>query len=274
MIFSKAEWGSLVFINKALVCFSEASGLVLNSAKSHIFYGNVAQPLKRRIFDLLQVKEGIIPVRYLGIPLVATKLGLKDCQAFMEIILRKVNAWTSNYLSFGGRLQLLLSTLFSIQVFWCRTFILPVSVVNKCESILRSFLWFGVGDAKKAGKVAWSKVCHPKDERGLGIKSLREWNKAAIMQLGWDIVARKDTLWVRWCMQVLLKNKCFWETKISAASSWSWRSVLRLRECLASKLVFNIGDGRNTSLWLDPWFYGQSLISRFGGRVVYDAGIP
>ncbi|GAV82579.1 hypothetical protein CFOL_v3_26030, partial [Cephalotus follicularis] len=153
-------------------------------------------------------------------------------------------------------------------------FILPVSVVKKCESILRYFLWFGFGDAKKTRKVAWSKLCHPNDEGGLGIKSLREWNKVAIMQLGWDIVTRKDTLWVRWSNQVLLKNKCFWEAKISVASSWSWRSVLRLRECLASKLVFNIGDGRNTSLCLDPWLYGQPLISRYGGRVVYDAGIP
>ncbi|GAV81858.1 hypothetical protein CFOL_v3_25311, partial [Cephalotus follicularis] len=188
--------------------------------------------------------------RYLGVPMVATKLGRKDCQPLMEIIHRRVKAWTCNYLSFGGRLELLLSTMFSIQVFLCRTFILPVSMVKKCESILRSFLWFGVGDAKKAGKVAWSKVCHLKDEGGLGIKSLRAWNKAAIMQLGWDIVTKKDTLWVYWCNQVL-KNKSFWEAKISVVSSWSWRSVLCLRECLASELVYNIGDGRTTSLRLD-----------------------
>ncbi|GAV62664.1 hypothetical protein CFOL_v3_06187 [Cephalotus follicularis] len=164
MIFSKASWGSMVFIKKDLDHFAEVSSLVPNSDKSHIFYGNVAISARRAFSGLLHMEEGELPVRYLGLLLVSTKLGLKDFQALIESIMRRVKAWAPNYLSFGGRLQLILATLASIQVFWCRTFILPVSVVKKCESILRSFLWFGVGDAKRAGKVAWERVCHPKQE--------------------------------------------------------------------------------------------------------------
>ncbi|GAV85966.1 LOW QUALITY PROTEIN: zf-RVT domain-containing protein, partial [Cephalotus follicularis] len=189
---------------------------------------------------------GELPVKYLGVLLVSTKLGQKDCQALFELIMRRVKAWVANYLSFGGRLQLILATLVSIQVFRCRTFTLPVSVVKMCESILRNFLWFGVGDAKRAGKVAWAKFCHPKDEGGLGIKSLRTWNKAAIMQL----------------------------VKITAASSWSWRNVLKLREGLARNLVYYIGDGSATCLWWDPWINSKDLITMYGAWVPFDADIP
>ncbi|GAV72751.1 hypothetical protein CFOL_v3_16239 [Cephalotus follicularis] len=210
----------MVFIKKALDRFVEVSGLVPSSDKSQVFYGNVTLPDRRRFSELLRMEEGELPVRYLGVPLVSTKRGQKDCQALIEVILRRVKAWASNYLSFSGQLQLILSTLFSIQVFWCKTFILPVSVVKNCESILRSFLWFGVRDAKTAGKVAWEKVCHLKKEGGLGIKTMWTWNKATILQLGWEIVTEKESMWVRWCNMVLLKNRSFWVVKITDPSSW------------------------------------------------------
>ncbi|GAV91905.1 zf-RVT domain-containing protein [Cephalotus follicularis] len=78
---------------------------------------------------------------------------------------------------------------------------------------------------------------------------------------------------VCWCNTVLLKDKSFWAVKITTASSWSWRNVLRLRECLVNNLVYSIGDGRATSLWLDPWINRVALISRYGVRVVNDAEI-
>ena len=63
------------------------------------------------------------------------------------------------YLSYAGRLQLIKSVPFSLQSYWCRTFILP----------------------KKVIKVKRDLVCKPKYENGLGLKRLEDWNKAAIM---------------------------------------------------------------------------------------------
>ncbi|GAV74823.1 zf-RVT domain-containing protein, partial [Cephalotus follicularis] len=117
-------------------------------------------------------------------------------------------------------------------------------------------------------------VCHPKEEGGLGIKSKLSWNNAAIMQLGWGIVTKKDSMWVSWCNRVLLRGKSFWAVKVSAASSWCWRKVLRLRDFLARNLVYIIGDGRATALWLDPWFNGETLFTKYGTWVVNDADIP
>lgn len=45
-------------------------------------------------------------------------------------------------------------------------------VANKIETIMRDFLWFGVGDDKNDREVSWGLVCRPKDERGLGLDKL------------------------------------------------------------------------------------------------------
>ncbi|GAV64835.1 hypothetical protein CFOL_v3_08350 [Cephalotus follicularis] len=180
-----------------------------NLENSQIFYGNIGPSAKKSITDLIRIKEGTLPVRYLVVPLIAARLGLKECSALVEQPVKRVRTWACNDLSFGGRLQLISSTLFSMQVFWCKTFVLPAAVIENCEQIIRSFLWFGVGDAKRAGKVAWAKVCHQKEEGGLGIKDLRAWNKAAILQHRWDIIKKKESVWVQWCYRVLIKNHNF-----------------------------------------------------------------
>ncbi|GAV87048.1 hypothetical protein CFOL_v3_30474 [Cephalotus follicularis] len=158
-------------------------------------------------------------------------------------MVKRVRTWACNHLSFGSRLQLISFTLFSMQVFWCKTFVLPASVIENCEWIIRSFLWFRVGDAKRAGKVAWDKVCHQKKEGGLGIKSIRAWNKATILKHERDIIKNKESVWVQWCYRVLIKNRNFWTVNITGQCSWSWRKILQLRESLAKRLVFNISDG-------------------------------
>ncbi|GAV92774.1 hypothetical protein CFOL_v3_36152 [Cephalotus follicularis] len=99
-----------------------------------------------------------------------------NCGMLVDKLVSRTSSWISNSLSFGGRQQLIASVLFSIQVFWCNTFVLPVAVTKECDRILRSFLWHGVGTSKKGGKIAWSKVCRPKATGGLGFRDSRAWN--------------------------------------------------------------------------------------------------
>lgn len=45
--------------------------------------------------------------------------------------------------------------------------------------------------------MGWNEVCKPKDERGVGLRQSSLVNTANMMKVGWNLVNRKDDLWVR-----------------------------------------------------------------------------
>nr|GEX68190.1 zf-RVT domain-containing protein [Tanacetum cinerariifolium] len=80
-------------------------------------------------------------------------------------------------LSYAGRLQLVASILASMQVYWASVFILPRTVVKDIDRLLKGFLWCQGDLSKRKPKVAWKQICRPKNEGGLGIKNLYDWNE-------------------------------------------------------------------------------------------------
>ena len=65
------------------------------------------QDVKGQILDMLQFKEGTLPIRYLELPLISGRLRLKDCQPLIDKIQGRIKSWPSRKLSFAGKLQLL-----------------------------------------------------------------------------------------------------------------------------------------------------------------------
>jgi len=56
-------------------------------------------------------------MRYMGIPLIPGKLSAQDEKTFRDKITSGINSWNSRSLSFAGRLQLLPSVLYTIEVY-------------------------------------------------------------------------------------------------------------------------------------------------------------
>jgi hypothetical protein len=61
-------------------------------------------------------------------------------------------------------------------VYWSSIFILSKAIIVKTNSLLRSFLWKGGQLTAGGAKVAWEKICLPKEKGGLGVKNLEVWN--------------------------------------------------------------------------------------------------
>jgi hypothetical protein len=181
LIFSAANYSSVGVVKKVLDEFECLSGLKANPEKSSFFSARLNYEEKNCLLELLRMKEGSLPVRYLGVPLTTKQLSAADCAVLVERITAKMNSWPVKHLSFAGRLQLLTSILFSIQIFWSRVFILPMKIIHLIEQKFNRFLWSGK-DLKDNAKVAWNRVCTPKSEGGLGIKSLALWNKVSMLK--------------------------------------------------------------------------------------------
>ena len=133
LIFTAANLPIINLVKEGLKEFKVASGLDINPSKSEVFFSAMPQDVKWKTLDVLQFKEGTLPVRYLRLPLISCKLRLKDCQPLIDKIQGRIKSWSSRKLSFASRLQLLQSVLYSIQRFWSSNFILPNKVIKTLE---------------------------------------------------------------------------------------------------------------------------------------------
>ena len=167
-------------LSQALRDFSNLLGLTPNNEKSCIFIAGSNDEYKSLILNLFHFPQGALPVRYLGVPLTTTKLSASDCKPLVDAITGRIGNWTTKFLSFAGRLQLIQSVLCSIQSFWNVLFILPKKVITQVEQILRRFLWKGLNLSMGGAKVAWDDLTFTLEEGGLGIKRLHVWNVAAM----------------------------------------------------------------------------------------------
>ncbi|XP_022014521.1 uncharacterized protein LOC110914018 [Helianthus annuus] len=117
MLFSQADECSVRILKESLEDFSGVSGLIPNLNKSTIYFGNVNNHLQHLIKGLLPFKVGVLPVRYLGIPLLSKRLYSKDCSVLIDKVRKKLNDWKNKFLSFDGRLQLIRH--FNLYDIWC-----------------------------------------------------------------------------------------------------------------------------------------------------------
>ncbi|GKD54771.1 RNA-directed DNA polymerase, eukaryota, reverse transcriptase zinc-binding domain protein [Tanacetum coccineum] len=174
MMFCHGDSVSVKVIKDSIEEFGICSGLLPNFNKSNL------------------------PVRYLGVPLISKRLGIKDCVSLIEKVKAKVNHWRNRFLTYAGKLQLIASVLESIHSYWCCVFLLPKTVINDINIIMKKFLWSQSDDSKGKTKVAWKNVCKPKNQGGLGLKDLTIWNHTLLVKHLWNIANKKDTLWVKW----------------------------------------------------------------------------
>jgi hypothetical protein len=220
LTFSEASQNSIGIIKAVLAEFEELSGLKANPSKSFYFCSEISNRLKHLLPQDLQIHEYKFLVRYFEMPLISTRLSPTDCEQLLDRITSRISSWLSRNLSYAGRLQLLSSVLYSLQVYWIGIFILPKKIIRAIEQKFNRFLWNGKdGEAAKA-IVAWADVCYPKKEGGLGLKRLEVWNKTSMLRHIWSIFARSGSLWVAWIKDNLLKHKSLWSVGIPQNCSW------------------------------------------------------
>ncbi|KAL0295712.1 UNVERIFIED_CONTAM: hypothetical protein Sangu_3188600 [Sesamum angustifolium] len=149
----------------------QAIGLKVNPAKSQIIFSRAVQQERQQILDYLGFQEGSLPVKYLGIPLTSSRLTIADCRPLIDKVDARLAGWNNQILSYAGRLQLIKSVLTTLHTYWASAFILPKGVLKTLEKKMRQFLWQGSAESRNA-KVAWAWITKPKEEGGLGIRSL------------------------------------------------------------------------------------------------------
>ncbi|KAJ9557115.1 hypothetical protein OSB04_011729 [Centaurea solstitialis] len=148
-------------------------------------YGDVnsVEVLKKALF---------LFAKHSGVPLSPVTLKVADYGILISKVKSRIGNWKAKFLSFGGRKQLVVSVLQSLQLYWMAIFLFPSAVVHSLEALFRDFLWAHGNLSRGKCKVAWDLVCRPLKNGGLGFKRLATWNRALLVKHLWDIATRCD----------------------------------------------------------------------------------
>lgn len=114
-----------------------------------------------------------MPFKYLGVPLSTKRVTIVQCQLLIDKIMGRIQNWTSRFLSYAGRVQLIRVCILCSHVFWLQVFILPKKVITCIEGLCRSFIWTGGADISKKALIAWDQLCKPRTTGGLSILSIQ-----------------------------------------------------------------------------------------------------
>ena len=93
--------------------------------------------------QILVTPIGVLPIRYLAVPLVDRHLRIQDWQPVFEKVETRLGGWRARLLSRGGRLILLKVILAAIPIYYMSIFTMPAGLRRRLERIMWRFLWRG-----------------------------------------------------------------------------------------------------------------------------------
>lgn len=102
-LFSAADIVYVGIIKDSLEEFSSMAGLYPNLQKSSIFMAGVNDQLRVDICNLMGMEIKEFPVKYLGFPLISTRLKSSDREELKNKFLKRILSWHSRLLSYAGR---------------------------------------------------------------------------------------------------------------------------------------------------------------------------
>jgi hypothetical protein len=254
LIFCGAERDHLVHLKGVLMCFEAVSELRINLGKSELaLIGQVSD--MQGLASVLGGRIISLPMKYLGLPLGARYKSKDIWNPILEKMEKYLAGWKRGYLSKGGRLTLIKSTLSSLPTYFLSLFPIPSSVAKRMEKIQRNFLWGGGGDEFKYHLVNWQSICLPILEGGLGVRHLVPFNKALLGKWHWRFAKEKNALWREVIVSKYGSGRGDWSSREARGGHGVslWKHIQSGWSQFAEHVSFSIGSGDSVSFWLDQW---------------------
>ncbi|XP_059289247.1 uncharacterized protein LOC132042736 [Lycium ferocissimum] len=252
ILFTSWDNYSLKTIMRQLRKYEEVSGQKINKAKSmFLTASHAASGTISRVKRITGFQEGNFPFTYLGCPIYTGRKRISHYAEISSKIVKRIAGWQGNLLSPGGKAVIIQQVLQSQTIHILATVSPPKIMLKQLEKYFANF-FLGQSEGKnKYHWGGWKNLCYPKDEEGLGFKSLTDIQSSFIIKRWWRFRTQKslwaDYLKAKYCIRVnsVARN---W----SSGQSQSWKELLACREIVEPHMLWKINSG--TSL-----FIGQDL---------------
>ncbi|RVW34760.1 LINE-1 reverse transcriptase-like [Vitis vinifera] len=234
LVFCEESQDQLTYLSWLLMWFEACSGLKVNLEKSELIPVGRVNDIEDLALEL-GCKVGGLPSSYLGLPLGASFKSEVVWDCVEERFRKRLAMWKRQYISKGGRLTLIRSTLSSLPVYFMSLFLLPRKVRMRLEKIQRDFLWGG-------GAL---------DQRP------HLWN--------WRFAIEREVLWKKVISHKYGVEEGGWCTRAERGryGVGLWKAIRKEWLGMYSSLAFRVGNGRRVRFWKDKWCGDEPLYESF-----------
>lgn len=106
----------------------------MNRKKTSLFSSVVNSDCLDSIRSILDFSIDTLPVKYLRVPFLSSRLSCFDCQPLLANIKSRVHAWKAGSLTYLGRMILIKYILTGMVYFWLSQFVLPKRAIKELTS--------------------------------------------------------------------------------------------------------------------------------------------
>ncbi|RVX22106.1 putative sugar phosphate/phosphate translocator [Vitis vinifera] len=229
IVFCEARKEYLTYLSWILFWFEAASGLRINLDKSEIIPVGEVEEMEEMAAEL-GYKVGSMPSVYLRLPLGPPNKSTAMWDGVEEKMRRRLAHWKHQYISKGGRLILIKSTMASMSLYQMSLFRMP---------------------KERKG--------------GLGLRKLVPLNKALLGKWIWRFACEKENMWKQVLLAKYGQEGFGWMTKKANGTFGVgvWKEILKEKDWCWENMAFTMGNGTKIRFWNDLWCGCTVLSQRF-----------
>ncbi|KAI5431661.1 hypothetical protein KIW84_035720 [Lathyrus oleraceus] len=223
LLFTHASDTEVFRVISIMRIYQESSGQVVNLDKSEAsFTQNMCDDVKELICNRMQVKTLSRHAKYLGLPVIFGRSKKEIFGMVLDRVWKKIKDWKEKVFSSSGKEVLIKVVAQEIPNYIMRDYRLPEGICNEIEG-------------------------------GMGLRGISNFNTSLLGKHFWRLMTSEESL-----LSKLLKSRYYPRCHVTKSPSsfypsYTWRSILSVRECVSNGTRWHIGTGAKVRIWKDNW---------------------